>query len=211
LGVRILPRFVIQLESWVLQYLQRPGTPSHQELRSAFVTPLLDQVRIDAGAQIAKLAESRLAPSGASVRQAAQRLGLTRARIYQLLGEVATIVKVRWPEGPALVAKLRERLASQGADSATLDLLDRAIELFFVSGASELPTPFLTTAESAASAEDHLETPSKANGHAVNGYRPNGHAGEFDGRREAPTKSNGHKSNGHKSNGHRTMAKGAYR
>ncbi|HEV7224303.1 MAG TPA: hypothetical protein VGN42_16460 [Pirellulales bacterium] len=190
LGVRILPRFVIELENWVLRYLQRAGAPSYQELRSAFVAALLDQVRIDAGPQIAKLAESRLGPSGATVRQAAQRLGLTRARIYQLLGEVSTIVKVRWPEGPALVVKLRERLDSQGADNATMELLDRAIELFF-SGPNELPTPFLTAAEAPETEPPRLQAPHRTYGHSVNGHGTNGHAGELNGGRTSPAKSNG--------------------
>jgi hypothetical protein len=181
LGVRVLPRFVIHLEGWVLRYLQRSGAPSYQELRSEFVAPLLEQVRIDAGSQIAKLAESQLSPSGATVRQAAHKLGLTRARIYQLLGDMAMIVKVRWPEGQALVAKLRDRLASQDAAPATLELLDAAIELFFVNGANDLPTPL----QPAANEPTQFEEAAKANGHAGNGHKQNGHARDANGHREA--------------------------
>ena len=185
MGVRILPRFVIRLESWVLQYLQRSGIPNYEELRSALVLPLLDQVRIDAGPQIAKLAESRLVTGGATVRQAAQRLGLTRARIYQLLGEVGTIVKVRWPEGQALVAKLRERMASQDADRATVDLLDAAIDLFFVSGGNELPAPApLAQAAVAAAAPVAKST-------ATNGQSAKGHGNAACGRKEPNRKANG--------------------
>jgi hypothetical protein len=185
MGVRILPRFVIRLESWVLQYLQRSGIPNYEELRSALVLPLLDQVRIDAGPQIAKLAESRLVTGGATVRQAAQRLGLTRARIYQLLGEVATIVKVRWPEGHALVAKLRERLASQDAEKATVDLLDAAIDLFFVSGGNELPAP-APLAQAAVVAAAPL-----AKSTATNGQSAKGHGSAANGRKEPSRKANG--------------------
>ncbi|HUY91042.1 MAG TPA: hypothetical protein VMV10_20055 [Pirellulales bacterium] len=187
MGVRILPRFVIQLENWVLRYLQRPGAPSYEELRSTFIGPLLDQVRIDAGAQIAKLAESRLAPSGATVRQAAQRLGLTRARIYQLLGEAGAIVKVRWPEGQALVASLRERLASQDADKATLELLDAAIELFFVTGGNDLPLPLHAAQADLPAAEGNANS-SRSNGQATNG------ASGANGRKESSRKSSGFQS-----------------
>ena len=191
MGVRILPRFVIRLESWILRYLQRPGAPSYEELRSTFIGPLLDQVRIDAGPQIAKLAESRLAPNGATVRQAAQRLGLTRARIYQLLGEVATILKVRWPEGQGLVSTLRERLASQSADKATLELLDAAIELFFVTSGAELPLPQAVPAAepSAHSARSDDKGPNEK---GANGVKT--HANGSNGRKESKGKSNGFQS-----------------
>lgn len=185
MGVRILPRFVIRLESWVLQYLQRSGVPTYEELRSTLILPLLDQVRIDAGPQIAKLAESRLVPGGATVRQAAQRLGLTRARIYQLLGEVATIIKVRWPEGQALVAKLRERLASQDADQATVDLLDAAIDLFFVSGGNELPTP-VQSPKPAVAAPQHNGKSTTANGQLAKAQ-----SSGANGRKESTRKANG--------------------
>ncbi len=166
LGVRILPKFVLQLENWVSRYLQCPGVPDVEELRTAFIKPLLDQVRIDAGSQIAKLAENRLAPGGATVRQAAQKMGLTRARIYQLLGEVATIVKVRWPEGQALATRLQEQLQSREADAKTLELLNAAIELFFVTSDHDLPVPF----------QPDVQAPAPTNGlHAGNG-KTNGHA-----------------------------------
>ena len=168
LGVRILPKFVLQLENWVLRYLQRPGVPDAEEMRTSFLKPLLDQVRIDAGSQIAKLAENRLAPSGATVRQAAQRMGLTRARIYQLLGEVATIVKVRWPEGQALAIRLQEQLQTREADAQTLDLLNAAIELFFASSDHDLPAPF----------QPDLQTPESTNGVHLGNGKTNGHAVE---------------------------------
>ncbi len=193
LGVRILPKFVVQLESWIMRCLQRPGIPAQDELRAHLVAPLLEQVRIDAGQQIARLAESRLNPSGSSVRQAAQRMGLTRARIYQLLGEVATIVKIRWPEGPALVAKLREKFESQQADPETLALLDAAIELFFVASERDLPAPFQPELQSAESTEGQHAERSKGNGYAVRAGKENRRSNGFSGRAESSAKTNGHR------------------
>lgn len=168
LGVRILPKVIVQLEGWMLRYLQRSGAPNVEELRACFVKPLIDQVRIDAGPQIARLTESRLGPSGATVRQAAQRMGLTRARIYQLLSEVATIMRVRWPEGHALTAKLQDQLQARQADGVTLELLNAANELFFMAGESELPPPFQLADLSAAEPPSRLLPQSGAsNGHAA--------------------------------------------
>ena len=179
MGVRVLPRFVIRLENWVLRYLNGADVPSHDELRTAFVAPLLEQVRIDAGPQIAKLVEGRFGAANATVRHAAQRLGLTRARIYQLLGEAATIIKVRWPEGQALAKQLRERLASQEVEPAALELLDATIDLFFVAGAEDLPVSHAPKPQLAAE-------PKAAP--AANGHSP------ANGKRQAGRKANGFQS-----------------
>ena len=73
---------------------------------------LLEQVRIDATQQIASLAENRLgisepdherSPGGAG-------MGLTRARVYQLLNEINDIMAVRWPHGRHQMYELREKL-----------------------------------------------------------------------------------------------------
>jgi len=139
LAVRVVPRFVSELEAWMVDVLDRDGLnhdrldngiPSLKELRHLLVEPLLNQVRIDAGEQIAELAEGRLGLSGsdASVRQAARRLGLTRARVYQLLSDVGVMMHLRWPVGRYLVRQLRERFP---ADSTELQLLDAAADLFF--------------------------------------------------------------------------------
>ena len=185
LGVRILPRFVVRLENWVQRYLHGAGVPSHEELRTAFVAPLLEQVRIDAGPQIAKLAESRLGPANTTVRHAAQRLGLTRARIYQLLGEAATIVKVRWPEGQAMAKQLRERLASREIEQATLDLLDASIDLFFVAGADDLP---VSHAPKPLLAAEPKASPAAANGQSAKGAKR--HSGRKANGFQALTKTN---------------------
>ena len=99
LVVRIVPRRIDAVERWTGQTLQRPGVPSPQEISANFVEPLLEQVRIDASQQVAALAENRLGVAGpiTSVRQAARLMGLTRARVYQLLNEINDIMMVRWP------------------------------------------------------------------------------------------------------------------
>lgn len=136
LMVRIVPRLVDQVEQWVGQTLQTPGMPSAEELAEHFVEPLLAQVRIDVNQQIAALAENRLGMSGpiTSVRQAARAMGLTRARVYQLLNEINDVMIVRWPMGRHQVYELREKLYAEAAQMRTsLDLRQflAAVELFY--------------------------------------------------------------------------------
>ncbi|MDY0166061.1 MAG: hypothetical protein RBS80_05925 [Thermoguttaceae bacterium] len=136
LMVRIVPRLVDQVEQWVGQTLQTPGMPSAEELAEHFVEPLLAQVRIDVNQQIAALAENRLGMSGpiTSVRQAARAMGLTRARVYQLLNEINDVMIVRWPMGRHQVYELREKLYAEAAQMRTPPDLRQflaAVELFY--------------------------------------------------------------------------------
>lgn len=136
LVVRIVPQLIDQVEQWTGRALQRPGIPDEQELYASFVQPLLEQIRIDATQQIATLAENRLGINGpiTSVRQAARTMGLTRARVYQLLNEINDIVTVRWPMGRHQAHELRERFLSEAAKSEHVPDLRQfyaAVELFY--------------------------------------------------------------------------------
>lgn len=136
LVVRIVPRRIDRVESWVERMLQTPCMPSSQEVFDNFVSPLLDQIRVDATRQIASLAENRLglhAPV-TSVRQVARSMGLTRARVYQLLNEINDIVCVRWPMGRHQVYELVKKLQAQAAtmeNAPDLSQFYSAVELFY--------------------------------------------------------------------------------
>lgn len=136
LVVRIVPRTIDQVEAWIHRALQTPGVPSTKELFQEFVGPLLEQIRRDASQQITSLAENRLgihAPI-TSVRQAARTMGLTRARVYQLLNEINDIMTVRWPTGRHLVYELREKLLAEAGELETAPDLQQflaAVELFY--------------------------------------------------------------------------------
>jgi hypothetical protein len=136
LVVRIVPRLIDRVEQWIGQALQTPGVPTKEEIFENFVSPLLEQVRTDATQQIASLGENRLGISGpiTSVRQAARAMGLTRARVYQLLNEINDIMAVRWPMGRHQVYELREKLtaeAEQASPPAELQQFYAAVELFY--------------------------------------------------------------------------------
>lgn len=133
LSVRVVPRFVTQLESWIVGVLDHEMLPNNEEILRHFVQPLLVQVRIDAGDQIADLAESRLGLKGedSSVRDVAHKMGLTRARIYQLLADVGCMMSIRWPEGQKLVAKLVEKIHARPPLGFDVEHFDATTELFF--------------------------------------------------------------------------------
>jgi hypothetical protein len=134
--VRIVPRRIDRVEQWMGRTLQRPGIPSRQEILAEFIQPLLEQIRTDASQQVTSLAELRLGIGGplTSVRQIARVLGLTRARVYQLLNEINDITTVRWPMGRHQVHELHERFATNLPDAdGTPDLhqFHAAVELFY--------------------------------------------------------------------------------
>jgi len=128
LVARIVPRRIDRVEQWVGRALQRSGVPEESEIFAELIHPLLEQIRADASPQITELAENRLGLRGpmSSVRQASRAMGLTRARVYQLLNEINDIMTVRWPLGRHQVHELRKKWLSEAAAS-------------HASGASERP------------------------------------------------------------------------
>jgi hypothetical protein len=161
LVVRIIPRRIKQAEDWIGQTLQQPGIPAEQEIFENFVAPLLDQIRVDATEQIAYLAENRLGIRGpiTSVRQAARTIGLTRARVYQLLNEINDIMMVRWPIGRHQAHELRQRLQTETAESDKARELQQfyaAVELFYPGSRRGADGALETTLEPASPQEDEL-------------------------------------------------------
>jgi len=136
LSVRIAPKLIDRAERWIDGVLQQPGVPSEEELSENFVRPLLEQVGIDATQQITQLAENRLGINCpiTSVRQAARNMGLTRARVYQLLNEINDIMTVRWPNGRHQIYELRDKIQTdlaQVSNAPELKQFFTAIELFY--------------------------------------------------------------------------------
>jgi hypothetical protein len=133
LMVQIRPTFVTPIEGWILDVLQRPMVPEASEIRHSFVEPIMKQIRIDAGEQIYRLADGRLGLSGrgSSVKQFSKKLGLTRARVYQLLNEIGEILQVRWPESLALVGELRSKFQTEAMPHHDLELFYTSCDIFF--------------------------------------------------------------------------------
>ena len=91
LAMRLVPKFIQPLERWIADWMSRPGVPSAEEVREHLTVPLLDQLKIDAGDTIYDLSAGRLGIEGdpQSVRHQSKQMGVTRARVYQLLEDCA--------------------------------------------------------------------------------------------------------------------------
>ena len=111
IDVILVPRFVPPLNRWLLEHIGQEELPSVDELHKHVVRPMFNQIRIDLGDQVAGLAAARLSldENAPSVKQQADTIGVTRARVYQLLEDCAKVMEVRWPEGRWLLAPLATR------------------------------------------------------------------------------------------------------
>lgn len=133
LSVRLMPRFISPVEDWLAELASRDALPDELEVRQALVLPLLNQVAIDGGPIVQKLAEGRLGIEGPpqSVRHQARRLGVTRARVYQLLESCGKIMEVRWPEGGIALSYYADKFRGAGVDSRAAQLFCATRDLFY--------------------------------------------------------------------------------
>jgi len=121
------PRFVRPIQKWILRTLKKDSVVLADELHGALLSPLIEQLRFDAGEQHAAMAEMRLTTPAPPMQTLAYGLGLGRSRLYDLQADAALAMQVRWPAGQELVSKLRIAIAQHGE----LDTLDTAISFFF--------------------------------------------------------------------------------
>ncbi len=133
LAIRPAPRIIQSVEDWMFRLCAGESPVDEAEIRSHLVLPLLRQTKLDVGPTVHGLAEGRLGIRGAvqNVRSQSQRMGITRARVYQLLDEAADAMAVRWPQGGCLLRGLSEKLAAAGVGPADRRLLDAARNLYF--------------------------------------------------------------------------------
>ncbi len=135
LALRLAPKFIQPIEDWIAKRLQENGVPTPDEVNRFLATPLLDQIRIDTGDTIYELSAGRLGVDGGpqSVRQQAKQMGVTRARVYQLLEDCARVMEVRWPEGKQLLAQLDAKFQAENTTETNLRLFQATRELFYPS------------------------------------------------------------------------------
>jgi hypothetical protein len=127
----IVPRFIPPITRWLMEAVSRPDLPPVDEIHQHVVKPMVHQVKIDLGDQVAGLAATRLCldENAPSVKQQAETIGVTRARVYQLLEDCAKVMDVRWPEGRWLFAPLASRFGT--SDPETIGLVHGIVDLFF--------------------------------------------------------------------------------
>ena len=136
LVIRLVPRLIDRAENWLSGQLRTAGVPDEHEILDKFIDPLLGQIRVDTSRQVSRLAEARVGQDGpaCSVRRLAQRMVLTRARVYQLLDEINDVMTVRWPTGRHQVYELRDKFVAECDcldDPPDLKQFHAAIELFY--------------------------------------------------------------------------------
>jgi len=134
LALRLLPKFIVPIECWIDDVVVGRTDPlTRDDVRVSLVVPLIEQIQTDAGAAVGQLVEGRLGVHGDPqlVRQQSRKMGVTRARIYQLLEECAKVMSVRWPEGHAKLRTLADHCEKSETDADALQLLRSAIDVFF--------------------------------------------------------------------------------
>jgi hypothetical protein len=140
LAVRLTPNFLVPVELWVAELLADQRIPNNEELNDKLVQPLLQQVRVDIGDTVHQLAEGRVGLDGipASVRMQSRKMGVTRARIYQLLDDCSKVMEVRWPSGRRQLADLADLFKTKGISEEELASFAAVRELFFPEKYDEL-------------------------------------------------------------------------
>lgn len=133
LDVDLVPKFVRPVEAWIAKVMTRSALPDESQIRASLVAPLLAQIKVDIGPTVWRLATDRLGMEGRahSVRYQSKLMGVTRARVYQLLEDCSKVMAVRWPEGEHLLAGLIERYRVECPESAAGRFLRAATDLFF--------------------------------------------------------------------------------
>jgi len=133
IAIRLVPKFIEPIERWVADCMNRSGVPSLSEVRERLSVPLLEQLKTDAGDTIYGLSAGRLGVEGdpQSVRHQSKQMGVTRARVYQLLEDCARVMEVRWPEGKVQLARLAAKLQAEAKPEDDLTLFKATVELFY--------------------------------------------------------------------------------
>ncbi|MCA9217323.1 MAG: hypothetical protein KDB27_29845 [Planctomycetales bacterium] len=129
----LAPKNIVAVQDWVASTIASPITPTANEIRDSFTLPILDQLQIDSGETVYRLCVERLGVNGEpmSVRDQSRLLGVTRARIYQLLDDCTKVMQVRWPEGKMQFDQLTSALSQRTDDSQSLSLFYGVRELCY--------------------------------------------------------------------------------
>jgi hypothetical protein len=132
LQMNIQPRFAAPVAAWLQRLLGGTASASRAEVAQQLGQPLVAQVRIDLGDEVAGLVSRRLGRNQppVPVRELAAEYQLTRARVYQLLADAAAVMQVRWPEGAPLVNAARS-LPGAIQDEAARLLFSVTADLFY--------------------------------------------------------------------------------
>jgi hypothetical protein len=119
----VMPCRMAKLEDWCSDILLLRETIDRQAIVESFVVPLLGQLEIDAGADVAQAAATYL-----GIRPDTNGHKPTTSRIPR--DDLREILRIRWPEGHEQVGAVRTVLGTSASEEC-LRLFDQTRELFF--------------------------------------------------------------------------------
>jgi len=133
LAVRLAPRTIVAAEEWMAEARTRSFPPTREEVEQHLIEPIMQQLAIDSGETIAGLARGRLGvgASAESVRNQSKSLGVTRARVYQMLEECHNVMSIRWPDGRRQLDEFAQWLDENYASAEAANLLASLRELLY--------------------------------------------------------------------------------
>jgi hypothetical protein len=133
LAVRLAPRTIVAAEEFMAEARTRSFPPAREEIEQRLVDPIMQQLAIDAGDTVAKLARGRLGVgiTVESVRNQSKSLGVTRARVYQMLEECHNVMNIRWPDGRRQLDEFAQWLDENYASAEAANLLASLRELLY--------------------------------------------------------------------------------
>src|SRR5262245_22723776 len=133
LAVRLAPRTIVAAEDWMAEARTRSFPPARGEIEQQLVESLVQQLAIDAGETVADLTRGRLGvgATAESVRNQSKSLGVTRARVYQMLEECHNVMSIRWPDGRRQLDEFAQWLDENYASPEAANSLASLRELLY--------------------------------------------------------------------------------
>ena len=104
-----------EVERQLWTAIVEPRLAGASQIQRSVFPWILDELERDAGVRTRQLFANRLLPSIPPITptEHAGQLGITRARYYQLLQQGRAILRFRWPEGPAILSALADRVSQE--------------------------------------------------------------------------------------------------
>ena len=129
LMLRLEPRYVYEVETAIFDMMLHVAPPQPKMVQYSVITPVLHQLKLDMGDFAYDLVRDRVGAGARpkAIREQSEELGLTRARLYQVLEECALAAHVRWPQGRVVLNQLMIFLTNREGMEKTVRQLHQLI------------------------------------------------------------------------------------
>ena len=133
LAVRLAPRTIVAAEEWMAEARSRSFPPGREEIEQQLVEPIVQQLASTPAKRWPSWPAAAWAsgPSAESVRNQSKSLGVTRARVYQMLEECHNVMSIRWPDGRRQLDEFAQWLDENYASAEAANLLASLRELLY--------------------------------------------------------------------------------